>query len=339
MPDSDFGLQAPRLVRDDAEHGRILRGEQTFRRVQSTLWDVPRRLLEMDLAGIERQVISPVPVAMEYAWNSADNIPYARAHNDSLAAACGAADGRLIGLGCLPLQDTAAAQAELDRCRSIGLRGVEIGTRIGDRDLDDPLLRPFWEACDSTGLAVFVHPIDEGRSVVRRSGFLYDLGLGMLTDTALAATALVFGGVLESFPHLRVALAHGCGTFAWAYPRLRLAATMTARSDESGTPAPDELTRRLYADSLVFDDEHLRLLAHRFGADRILLGSDAPFFPGQMEQSVRSVRQAVQSGALLPDATPALLARNALEFLGLHSDAIHSAPTSSRTVSAEGKQT
>lgn len=331
----DCGPHIPRLVRDNNEHGRIVCGEQTFRQVRSTLWDIPSRLQEMDLAGIDRQVISPVPVVMEYAWHTVDGVRYARAHNDSLTAACDAADGRLIGLGCLPLHDPVAALAELDRCRDLGLCGVEIGTRIGDWDLDDPSLRPFWETCDSTGMAVFVHPIDEGRSVIRRGGPVYDLGLGMLTDTAIAATALVFGGVLGSFPRLRVALAHGCGTFPWAYPRLRVAAGL-ARVDDSGAQAPDELTRRLYADSLVFDDEHLRLLAYRFGTDRILLGSDAPFFPGQMEQSVRSVQRAAQSGVLPPNTTPASLGGNALEFLGLRDDPSGSGTTSRRGVSSKG---
>jgi aminocarboxymuconate-semialdehyde decarboxylase len=305
---------APRLVVDGGESGRIMCGDSMFRRVTATLWDVGRRLAEMDRAGVSHQVISPVPVTMEYAWSAGADPAYARNMNDSVVAACERSGGRLLGLGCLPFGNIAVALDELERCRRLGLRGVEIGTRVGALDLDDPALESFWDACDRFGMAVFVHPVAGGQDVVRRAGQPYDLGLGMLTDTAIAASALVFGGVLAAFPRLRVALAHGCGAFPWAYPRLRVAAALGGSGDPQ---ASDELARRLYADTLVFDDEHLRLLVHRFGAERLLLGSDAPFFPDQLAKSMRSIDTARSTGALPAHAGPELLARNALDFLGL----------------------
>ncbi|HWD05769.1 MAG TPA: amidohydrolase family protein [Amycolatopsis sp.] len=301
---------APRLVLD-GDSGRIMRGENTFRVVSPVLWDVPRRLAEMDRAGISHQVISPVPVAMEYA---AEQPAYAAATNDSIASACEAAGGRLFGLGCLPLADGESARTELERCRRIGLRGVEIGTRVGELDLDASELDSFWAACDDLGAAVFVHPVEGGKGVVRRAGAPYDLGLGMLTDTAIAASALVFGGVLGRYRGLRVALAHGCGVFPWAYPRLRVAAALS-RGDTAEDW--DREARRLYADTLVFDDEHLRLLVHRFGAERLLLGSDAPFFPDQMAKSMASIQSGLRSEALPRRAGHEFLAANAFEFLGL----------------------
>jgi aminocarboxymuconate-semialdehyde decarboxylase len=302
----------PRLVVDTDGGGRILRGDALFRAVAASLWDVRVRLAEMDAAGVSHQVLSPVPVTMEHA---AAGGAYARHQNDGILAACAGSGGRLLGLGCLPLHDARAAVAELDRIRSAGLVGVEIGTRVGDRDLDDPSLAPVWGALAATGSAVFVHPVDEGRGVVRRPGPPFDLGLGMLTDTALAASALVFGGVLQRHPGLRVALAHGCGAFPWAYPRLRVAAARAAVPGDARRW--DELTRELYADTLVFDDEHLRLLVHRFGPERLLLGSDAPFFPDQMARSVADVGRARGSGALPSGVDLARLADNAAEYLGL----------------------
>ncbi|WP_181780686.1 amidohydrolase family protein [Pseudonocardia pini] len=309
--------RAPHLVVDGDGKGRIVQGGSTFRAVTATLWDVDRRLRELDEAGVSHQVISPVPVTMEHAWSAEADPAYAAAVNDSVAAACGRSAGRLIGLGCLPTADIDAAVRELDRCLGLGLRGIEIGTRIGTRigmlDLDDPALDPLWAACERTGAAVFVHPILGGQGVVRRSGQPFDLGLGMLADTAIAASSLVFGGVLERYPNLRVALAHGCGAFPWAYPRLRAAAGLGGGSPELW----DALARRLYADTLVLDDEHLRLLAHRFGVEKLLLGSDAPFFPDQLRLSMESIDAARKSGALPVEAGPDLLARNALGFLGL----------------------
>lgn len=311
---SDLGPAAPRLVVDSGSAGRIMCGDATFRTVTSVLWDVDERLHQMDLAGLSHQVLSPVPVTMEHAWAGGTSPGYARAMNTSLAAACDRSGGRLYGLGCLPAGDPGLSVEELRRCLDLGLRGVEIGTRIGADDLDSERLGPFWEACERLGAAVFVHPVFGGRGVVRRAGQPFDLGLGMLTDTAIAASSLVFGGVLRRHPGLRIALAHGCGTFPWAYPRLAVAAALApAAGDEDSA----ELTRRLFADTLVFDDEHLRLLVHRLGPDRLLLGSDAPFFPDQMRKSMAAIDSARLTGALPADTDHASLARNALDFLGL----------------------
>ncbi|MET7640783.1 amidohydrolase family protein [Streptomyces sp. NPDC005438] len=299
---------APRLVRDDAANGRVLCGSSLFRRVRAPLWDVEARLREMDAAGVSHQVISPVPVVMEHAGRTADP-GFARTVNSSLAAACQRSGGRLLGLGCLPALPGEEALATVEECRALGLRGVEVGTTVSGLDLDDPRLRPLWRECERTDSAVFVHPVDGGRKVVRRPGGPYDLGLGMTTDTALAATALVFGGVLREHPRLRVALAHGGGTFAAAYPRLRTAAALHGGAPEEH----DALVRRLWVDSLVFDEELLGPLQHRFGPDRLLLGSDEPFFPDQLRRSRRDLVSATGRGLLSGDP----LVANALEFLGL----------------------
>ncbi|MFF0508767.1 amidohydrolase family protein [Streptomyces fimicarius] len=308
------GAQGPRLVVDTPAAGRLMRGTSLFREVRSELWDVDRRLDEMDRAGVTHQVISPVPVAMEHASTAPDGARYARDVNDSVAAACARSGGRLLGLGCLPSPGSRAAAVELERCRALGLYGVEIGTSVAGLDLDSPQLRSFWRECEATDSCVFVHPVAGGSGAVRRSGGIYDLGIGMTTDTALAAAALVFGGVLAAHPRLRIALAHGGGTFAAAFPRLEVAAGLAA-----GPDAPDhaDLARLLYVDSLVFDDGLYPLLARRFGTRRLLLGSDAPFFPDQMRRSVLSVRSAVTGGLLPAAAVPAVLAENALSFLGL----------------------
>ena len=304
---------APRLVVDRADAGRIVCGETTFRTVTRVLWSVPERLAEMDRARVSHQVLSPVPVTMEAAAEPGADPAYARLVNDSIAAACAASGGRLLGLGCLPFGAPQDVLGELERSVAAGLRGVQVGTRVGELDLDAAELERFWAACAEAGACVFVHPVLGGTGVVRRGGQPFDLGLGMLADTAIAASSLVFGGVLERHPGLRVALAHGCGAFPWAYPRLRVAAGL---GGEARPEVWDALTRRLYADTLVFDDEHLRLLVHRFGADRLLLGSDTPFFPDQLAKSMRALDTARASGALPAHAGPDLLAANALELIG-----------------------
>lgn len=304
----------PHLETDDGNTGRILLGQRLFRTVPSSLWDLSARLCELDAAGVAVQLISPVPIMLTYWADAAPAGEFTRTINDSIAEAVEAAAGRLRGLGSVPLQDPEAAAEEVRRVGTeLKLDGIEIGTHAAGRELDDPDLDPFWAAVADLDLAVFVHPLDGGGGAIRRQGQPYDFGLGMLTDTALAAIALMNGGVLDRYPHLRVALAHGCGTFAWAFPRLQVGSQLTATPDIAGRYA--ELARRLWVDSLVLDAEHMRLLARRFGADHVMLGSDFPFMPGQLAAAGQFVAESAELGAFSADAARAVLAANALAFL------------------------
>lgn len=310
--------EAPRMVLDSPAEGRLVRGSEDFRAVRRALWDVPARLEDMDRAGVGVQAISPVPVTLEYGAAPAPFAAYCRWINESIARAVEDSDGRLIGIGTVPLLSPRDCLSELHYLSAVlGLRAIEIGTRINGMELDDPALEYFFDAVDGLGLAVMVHPVDGGGGAVRRSGFTYDFGLGMPSDTALAATALVFGGVLDRHRRLRIAMVHGCGTFPWAYPRLRLGAHLAA------THVPDDLDRlvsRLYADTLVFDPGLLPALVHRFGPNQILLGSDHPFIPGQPGDGLADLNSAAEH--LPPGTVPRILRENALEFLGLASGAL-----------------
>lgn len=305
----------PHLVVDGDGGGRIVRDGQTFRAVRPSLWDVSARLQDLDASAIEVQVISPVPVTFPYVEGRAAAIAYAEAMNGSIARAVRSGRGRLAGLGTVPLSHADAAVEVLSDLMTgpEPLLGVEIGTRPGGRELDDPALLPFFEAAEDLGALVFVHPSDGGAGVVRRPGQPYDFGLGMHADTALAAGALVFGGVLERFPGLRVVLAHGCGGFAWSYPRLRLGAELLQGLEVT---AFDDRVRSLYVDSLVLDPEHLRLLVHRFGADRIVLGTDHPFFPAITSDAGSFLAVAESDGALPVGGAQRVFRSNGLGLLG-----------------------
>jgi aminocarboxymuconate-semialdehyde decarboxylase len=309
----------PYLVIDaDGSAGRLMRGSDAFRVVKPATWDVATRLADLDDAGVGVQVISPVPVT-QCSWaDGNDAAEFLRAQNDLLAEAVAASGGRLYGLGSVPLQDVGMAIAELRRLTGeLGLAGVEIGTRIRDMELDDTALRPFFAVAEETGMPIFIHPVD-GHRATRRSAQPYEFGIGMLTDTALAASALVFGGVLEDFPDLRIALAHGCGAFPWTYPRTAYGAALTA-----GGPDPrragqlERMVRSLWADTLVFAPEHLRLVAGCFGAGHLMLGSDHPFLRDPLREALTTVRDAADQRILTQPEAAAVLGRNAADFLGL----------------------
>lgn len=308
----------PSLVvadQDGPGTGQIMLGPSTvFRKVRSPLWDLEARLAELDANGVAMQVVSPTPILLTYWAEPRPALEFARAVNDSLAAQVAASAGRLTGLASVPLQDGALAAEELRRAvGELGLAGVEIGTRGGDRELDDPGLAPFFDAAAELDAAIFVHPLDGGGNAIRRGGQPYDFGLGMLTDTAMAATALICGGVLDTRPDLRIGLSHGCGTLAWAAPRLKMGTALSA--DPGRHDTFDELVARLWVDTLVFDPEHLRLLVHRFGAEHIMVGTDYPFIPGQIEGARAFIGQALERGALTGDQADAVLHANARAFV------------------------
>jgi aminocarboxymuconate-semialdehyde decarboxylase len=320
----------PSLHVDTDGRGRIMCGASLFRVVASSCWDVGARLVAMDAAGIDVHVLSPVPVTL-IAWaEPAAAAEFCRRQNNLLAEAVATSPARFVALGAVPLPHVDAAIAELERLVNVlGLAGVEIGSEIAGLELDDPRLRPFFAAAEAFDVAVFVHPTD-GAGAIRRGGVPYEFGLGMLSDTAMAAGALVFGGVLEAFPRLRVGLAHGCGTFPWALPRLARGASMAPNA-----PSPEqvrELVRHLWVDSLVFDPLHLPILFDRFGADHVVLGSDHPFYPPAWGAATAILEAGVDQGLCTNEQMSEVLSGNGLRFLGVRATSAIDQPASAPVV-------
>jgi aminocarboxymuconate-semialdehyde decarboxylase len=314
LPDLAVGTGDPRwpLLRiDSGGTGRVWRGEELFRVVRRPCWDSAARIEEMDRLGVDVQVISPIPVGLTYWAPPRPALAYARHMNDWVATAVADSDGRLRGLGTLPLQDPELAIAELTRIATdLGLAGIEMGTVVGDAELDAPELRPIFAAAADLDIPLFIHPMDVG-AVPRARSVNFGFGIGMLADTALAAAALVFGGVLREFPRLRICLAHGGGAFPWTLPRLVFGRGL---SDDTAASVWSETTQQLYVDSLVFDPSQIPLLIARFGADHVAAGSDYPFLPeGPAPHDV--IDEAVALGILTVDNARAMKGTNALEFL------------------------
>ena len=303
----------PSLRVDERGDAQIMQGDDVFRAVAPTCWDVPRRCEAMDADGIDVHVLLPVPITLTTWAEPALAIEFARRQNDLLAEAAASAPKRFRWFGTVPLQDPDASASELERARTeLNMAGVEIGTEVAGRELDDERLRAFFAAAEALDIPVFVHPTDTG-GAIRRRGQPYDFGLGMLTDTAMAAAALVFGGVLDEFPRLRVGFAHGCGTLPWAVPRLARGAAVGGPLDLGRV---DELVRRLWADTLVFDPAHLRLLLDRFGPDHLFLGSDFPFYPPSWGGAVDVLDGAVARRDCTAGEADAIKTTNAWSFLG-----------------------
>ncbi|MFB4315985.1 amidohydrolase family protein [Actinomadura sp. 21ATH] len=239
---------------------------------------VDPRLADMDAAGVDVQIVSPSPSHYHY-WADRDlaRTVY-RLANEGTAAHCAEAPGRLHGLGLVPLQHPDLAAGALDHALDLGLKGVEISSHAPGRELSDPELEPFWSRAEERGAVVFLHPfgctLDE-----RLDRFYLSNIVGQPAENAVALSHLIFGGVLDRHPALKVLAAHGGGYLP----------TYLGRADHGWKARPDARTcaeppsaylRRIWFDSLVYEPAALRALVGAAGASRVVLGSDHPFDMG-----------------------------------------------------------
>jgi aminocarboxymuconate-semialdehyde decarboxylase len=302
-----------RLKRIDDCRAQMLRDDGTvFREIESNCWDGPTRLKECDAVNVGLQVLSCIPVLFSYWAKPQQGSDLARYLNDQLAELCRSNPRRFIGLGTLPMQDPQLALKELDRCvRELGFAGVQIGSHVNDWNLSDPALFPIFERASELSAAVFVHPWDMMGEARMRKYWLPWL-VGMPAEVSLAICSVIFGGVLERLPRLRIAFAHGGGAFPGTLGRIEHG--FVSRPDlmavDNAKP-PGAYLKRIYVDSLVHDARALQLVLDTFGADRVALGSDYPFPLGEARPG-----SLIDSMNLAPTVRQRLLQGTALEWLG-----------------------
>ncbi|MCA9290112.1 MAG: amidohydrolase [Phycisphaerales bacterium] len=285
-----------------------------FREIESNCWDPAVRAAECDGRGVHVQVLSTVPVMFGYWARPEDTLDLSRLLNDHLADVCRARPERFVGLGTLPMQAPDLAVRELERCvGDLGLRGIEIGSHVNAWNLNAPELFPVFEAASALGAAVFVHPWDM-MGADRMPQYWLPWLVGMPAESALAICSMIFGGVFERLPNLRVCFAHGGGAFPFTLGRIEHG--FNVRPDlcaVDNAVNPRDYLGRFWVDSLVHDPDALRLLVTLFTADRIALGSDYPFPLGELEPGtlIRSMPE------FTDDQKAAMLGASALEFLGV----------------------
>ena len=279
-------------------------------RLGPQLTDVAVRLAAMDAMGVDVQVVGPMP--MHHYWaDRALAARLSRATNEAVADHCAQAPDRLVGLGTVPLQHPHLAVAELSRAvAEYGLRGISVSTTVDGRELADSRHDPVWACAQELGVLVFIHPW--GCSLGERLATQY-LGntVGQPVETTVALSHLIFTGVLDRFPGLKLVVAHGGGYLPTYIGRSDHA--WQAREDARGCrETPSSYLRRMWFDSLVYTPRGLRHLVDQVGCDRVVLGTDHPFDMGVDDPVKR-----LDAAGFAPAERDAIAGGNAARLLGI----------------------
>lgn len=294
---------------------RMIMDDKFFREIESNCWDPTTRMNESDEHHVHVQVLSTVPVMFSYWAKALDTLKLSQFLNDHIAGIVEEFPKRFIGLGTLPMQAPDLAVKELERCKSIGLVGIEIGSHINEWNLNEPAIFQIFEACEELGMAVFVHPWDMmGKDKMEK--YWLPWLVGMPAETSLAICSLIFGGIFEKLPNLRVAFAHGGGSFPATIGRIEHG--FNVRPDLcaiDNNVNPKSYLGKFWLDSLVHDQQMLDYIVELIGAEKVALGTDYPFPLGEL-----SPGKLIKSMPYSDKKKETLLSGAALKWLNLKKD-------------------
>ena len=280
---------APKLSDVDDQFGTLDVAGSIYRHFPRGGWDLDRRFRDMAAAKVDMQVLSVCPQTFLYAQPPALAAAFARIQNEQLAKLVKTHPGRFQGIGTVPMQAPQQAADELRHAMTVlGLRGIQIGSNIAGKNLDDPELEPVWAAAAELGAFILLHPINVA-GIDRLGSYYLNNLIGNPLDTTIAAACLVFSGVLERHPSLKICLAHGGGFVPYQAGRFLHGWHVRAEPKKKLPKPPTDSLQRFYFDTIVHSKEVLEFLVGNAGADRVLLGSDYPFDMG-MPDGVLQVR-------------------------------------------------
>ncbi len=241
-------------------------------------WTPEQRLADMDSLGVDMHVVSPYVGFYNYELPAEVARATAQAINDEIADMVRTRPQRFAGLGTLPMQDVKAAVAELERCMvKLGLKGVEINDHVNGRTLEEPEFRPFWKAAEQMGALVFFHQAGETLVTSRSARYHLPNTIGNLVDRAVTFATLVFGGVMDDFPGLKICLGHGGGYTCYGIGRMDHGWQVRSEARVHITQPPSSYLGRFYYDCIVYTEPALRYLIDTVGADRVVFGTDWPY--------------------------------------------------------------
>jgi aminocarboxymuconate-semialdehyde decarboxylase len=260
----------------------MMKGDKLFREVEENCFDASLRKKEMDATGVTIQVLSTIPVLFNYWEKPKDGLETSRFFNDHIADTVIKDPARFIGIGTVPLQDVELAIKEMERCvTELKMPGLEIGSNINGDNLSDKKFFPFYKRAEELGCALFIHPW-EMMGETQMTKYWLPWLVGMPAETSRAICSMIFAGVLEAFPKLRVAFAHGGGSFPLTIGRIehgfKVRPDLVAIDNAIN---PGSYIGKFWIDSLVHDEKAMHYIIEVMGEDKICLGSDYPFPLGE----------------------------------------------------------
>ncbi len=312
-----FGYGGWATLQDyNAKSAQIIKDGECFRIIDCNCWDPLVRISECDEQNVDVQILSTVPLMFNY-WAKAEHALYfSRLLNDHICKTINEYPKRFLGLGTIPMQNSSLAIKELERCvKNLKLSGIQIGTNINGKNLSDPEFFPIFEAAEALSASIFIHPW-EMMGADKMNKYWLPWLVGMPAETSRAICSMIFGGVFERLPNLRVAFAHGGGSFPATIGRIqhgfKVQPDLCAVDNKID---PIEYLGRFWVDSLVHDKETLTYLLDKIGGNKIALGTDYPFKLGELKPG-----NMIESSDLEIGVKDKLLYKNALDWLGLPYD-------------------
>ena len=286
LPDWEkkFGYEGfIRLEHHKPSWANMMQGDNFFREINHNCWDPEIRMNDYEKYATQVQVVCTIPVLFAYFSKPKDGLEVARFLNDDLANLVNKYPKKYIGLGSLPMQDPELAVQELFRIKELGLKGVQIGSNVQDKNLNEPDFFPVWEACEKLGLAVLVHPWNMmGKK--KMSKYWLPWLVGMPAETSRAMCSMIFGGIFDKFPDLRVNFCHASGSFLSTIGRIEHG--FNSRPDLvacDNLKNPRQYCGHFWVDCITHDQDMLHYVLKMQGSKRVTLGSDYPFPLGDLE--------------------------------------------------------
>lgn len=291
----------------------MMKGNKLFREVEENCFDPVVRMKEMEETNVSMQVLSTIPVLFNYWAKPADGHETSRFFNDHIADTVSREPEKFIGIGTVPLQDVELAIAEMERCvHELKMPGLEIGSNINGLNLGDPSFFPFYKRAEELGCALFIHPWEMMGENQMQQYWLPWL-VGMPAETSRAICSLIFSGAMEKFPNLRLAFAHGGGSFPLTIGRIEHGFNVRPDLVAIHNPNnPRNYIGKFWIDSLVHDPKAMQYIIDVMGEDKICLGSDYPFPLGEHRPG-----ELIDQMDISNELKEKLFSRNAFEWLGM----------------------
>ncbi len=300
------------LVHNEDQSADMMQGGQFFRKIQENCWNDELRIADYEQFNTQVQVVCTIPVMFSYWAKTKDCVELSQFLNDHIADLVAKYPKNYIGLATIPMQDSEAAIKELERAKATGHVGIQIGSNINDENLSEERFFSIFEACERLGMAVMVHPWQMMGFDSMKKYWLPWL-VGMPAETSRAACSMIFGGVLERLPNLRVCFSHAGGSFLPTLGRIEHGFNCRPDLVAIDNPVnPREYVGKFWVDCITHDIDALKYILKLQGSKRVCLGSDYPFPLGDLE-----IGKFIEESDLSKETIEDIFSHSTLEWLDL----------------------